>query len=449
MCRVLAVTALVALGALGCSGATDSATPTPERPNILIILTDDQPAQPETYRVMPQTMRLFRTGGTRYKNAVATTPLCCPSRASIFSGRYAHNHGVRDNDSATAFDATKSIQAVLQGSGYQTGLVGKYLNLITDDPPHFDHWATFADGIGGYKDPIFNVNGNVVETSLYSTTFIRRKALSFLGAFEQDDSAPWFLEIAPFSPHTPATPERRYADVRVPGWQTNPAREEKDLSDKPAFIRALTRDDPMKTKRLRNMQLRSLMSVDDLVDQVFSRLQERGEARNTLAFFMSDNGYFWYEHRVPYGKFLPYDEAVKIPFFARWPGNLAMSTVEQKIVANIDVAPTIYDAAGVAPDYVVDGQSIFRSQRSEIFLEFLFNPRQPQYPKWHSLWTPDSSYIRYYESEGKPGEYYGPNDPWQLENRYRDGISGNEPIDEAELDARLQQHSSCVGVECP
>ena len=85
----------------------------------------------------------------------------------------------------------------------------------------------------------------------------------------------------------------------------------------------------------------------------------------------------------------------------------------------------------------MDGQSIFQSDRSEIFLEYLLDPRQPQFLKWHSLLTPDSTYIRYYESEGKPREYYGPDDPWQLENRYRDGIPDNEPSDETDLDLRL------------
>ena len=144
-------------------------------------------------------------------------------------------------------------------------------------------------------------------------------ALDFLDTLEKDDSAPWFLEIAPFSPHRPATPQRRYSDAHVPRWHSNPAREETDLSDKPAFIRALASDNLREAKQFRNLQLRSLMTVDDLVGEVFARLREQGEARNTLAFFLSDNGMFWYEHRFTHGKSLPYDGAVKIPFFARWP----------------------------------------------------------------------------------------------------------------------------------
>jgi len=398
---------------------------------------------------MRETMRLFRARGTRFANAVATTPLCCPSRASIFSGRYAHNHGVRDNDSATAFDPTKSIQAKLNANGYQTALAGKYLNLITADPPFFDHWATFADGRGGFQNEAFNVDGDIIPTAQYSTTFIRDMALSFLDGFEESDEAPWFLEVAPFAPHLPATPEARYADAPVPRWKMNPARAERDLSDKPSFIRDLASTDPGRTKRFRATQLRSLMSVDDLVEAVFARLREQGEARDTLAIFMSDNGFFWYEHRLAYGKYLPYDEAVKIPFFVRWPGHISESTVDRRIVANIDVAPTIYEAVGIEPDYVVDGRSIFSSSRSVMFLEFLFNPRLPQFPKWHSLWTPDSTYIRYYESERKPREHYAAEDPWQLKNTYRDGIPNNKPAGQTELDGLLQQYATCEGSACP
>lgn len=420
--------------------------PPKDPPNILIILTDDQPAQPETYEVMPKTMGIFGTGGTYFPNGVVTTPLCCPSRASIFTGQYVHNHGVVDLYSAHAMDTTHTIQATLDGLGYQTAITGKYLNYAYDPPPHFDRWATFA-GSPSYNGGSFNVDGTLVTTSSYSTTFIRRRSIGILEDFEMSDSTPWFLEISTNAPHAPATPQAKYAGAPIPSWTTNPARDEEDLSDKPDFIAPFTQDNPRPVKRLRKKQLRALMSVDDLVGSVFSRLEKMGEADNTLAVFLSDNGFFWYEHRLGAGKRLAYDEAVNVPFFVRWPGRVEAGSVDPKVVANIDIAPTIYDALPTEPSYTVDGRSIFQSQRSEIFLEYL-DPQQP-YPKWHSLWSPGSTYIRYYESDGQPREHYDADDPWQLENVYRDGIDGNEPADEAALDLLLQQYSTCAGETCP
>jgi arylsulfatase A-like enzyme len=442
------ITLLLAAAAPAPTG--HAAPPPQERPNILIILTDDQPAQRDAYEVMPKTMQAFRKGGMKFRNGVVTTPLCCPSRASILSGQYVHNHGVTTNETGGghALDASHTIQATLQDNDYLTAFIGKYLNGL-NQPAYFDRWATFEAETPSYIDAPFNVDGDVVTSTGYSTTFMKRQSLRVLGDFESSDSRPWFLEIAPNAPHKPATPQRKYADAPVPRWSTNPARREKDLTDKPDFIAALATDDRSAVKRQRKNQLRALMSVDDLVGAVFSRLEETGEADNTLAFFLSDNGYFWHEHRLPATKRLPYDESVRVPFFVRWPGHISAGAVETKVVANIDIAPTVYEAVGVAPDYVVDGQSLFGSQRTEVFLEYLKDEETPRYPKWYALWSPASAYIRYYESDGRPREYYEAGDRWQLENVYRDGIPNNEPEDEAARDALLKQYATCAGTACP
>ncbi|MBA3429894.1 MAG: sulfatase-like hydrolase/transferase, partial [Actinobacteria bacterium] len=126
------------------------------RPNILIILTDDQRAT-GTMWVMPKTRAIFGSGGTRYNNAVATTPLCCPSRASIFSGRYAHNHGVVSNASAGALNQDLTIQAQLRRAGYRTAVAGKFLNGFPSSPPHFDRWAVHRGR--RYFDATFDLDG--------------------------------------------------------------------------------------------------------------------------------------------------------------------------------------------------------------------------------------------------------------------------------------------------
>ena len=157
-----------------CAPGGDAALSTSSGPNILLIVTDDQRAAVDTMSVMPKTRALFEDQGTNFPNYVVTTPLCCPSRSSIFSGRYAHNTGVQTNTDAAdvqAFDQQATIQAYLHEAGYQTGIAGKFFNTwpVGQDPPNFDRWAIFG---GGYVDPVFNVDGTVRIHPGYSTNVL-------------------------------------------------------------------------------------------------------------------------------------------------------------------------------------------------------------------------------------------------------------------------------------
>jgi hypothetical protein len=125
---------------------SSSSTSPHRRPNAFLIVTDDQRAM-GTLQAMPPTRRRFVRGGTRYRNAFTTTPVCCPSRASIMTGRYAHNTGVKTNAAGHLLAHATTIQRYLHDAGYRTGIFGKYLqgmNLATD-PPYFDKWATFLE----------------------------------------------------------------------------------------------------------------------------------------------------------------------------------------------------------------------------------------------------------------------------------------------------------------
>jgi hypothetical protein len=135
-----------------------SAQAVAEGPNILIILTDDHPVRNDFYSVMPETMRIFREGGRHYTNGVATTPLCCPARASLFSGQYVHNHGVIGNIAPGRFDPSETMQRELRAAGYYTALSGKFLNEWNSAPPDFDKWAMML-GQARYSNVDFNVNG--------------------------------------------------------------------------------------------------------------------------------------------------------------------------------------------------------------------------------------------------------------------------------------------------
>jgi arylsulfatase A-like enzyme len=416
------------------------AGPPEERPNVLLIVTDDQ-RQRGTLRVMPAVRRLFAKHGKTFDNAIATTPLCCPSRVSILTGQYAHNHGIKRNFEGREFRPGASMLGELRSVGYLTAISGKFLNGWGEwRAAPFDQYATTPLR---YEDVKFNVNGKRVLAD-YSTRFIGRKAIDFLEVFEEKDETPWFMQISPIAPHIPAEPERRYADAPIPRWHSSPASRETDLSDKPPYVRN-SRVEAWRVRDVRARQLRTLMSVDDMVADVFARMRDLEEGENTIAIFMSDNGWMWYEHRL-HDKRYPYEDSVRIPLLMRWPGYIGEGTTSKKIVANIDIAPTIYQAAGITPSYAVDGQSFFGSDRQHILLEHWPEDTE-EVPRWSGLWTPQSTYAKY---EGRQGfrEFYRDRDPWQLRNVYRDGVAGNEPTTKP-LDQLLRAYGSCAGATCP
>ena len=388
----------------------------------------------DSYEVMPSVFQ--EMNGTLFSNAVATTPLCCPSRASIFSGLYAHNHGVTDQSNGANLDQTHTLQYELQQAGYRTAIAGKFLNDWMDQPPYFDRWAVLLgdDGPYPYYGATFNINGVERVVDRYTTDFIARKGVAYLDKFELEDEAPWFMQLSPYAPHFPATPEPAYEDADVPRWIMTPATLEEDLSDKPPWLPVA---DKPTIRRLRRYRLRSLMSVNDLVEKVRERLRDLGEARDTIIIFMSDNGFLHYDHKSS-GKAVPYEQSVRIPLFVKWTGVFDRG-VDERIVANIDIAPTIYEAAGVTPAYIVDGRSLLTSDRARAFIEHLKAPHP-----WESFWHPEWTYARYEDFR----EFYGPDDPWQLLNLYGDDDITNDP-DHVVWDAELDAAAICGGPSCP
>jgi arylsulfatase A-like enzyme len=407
--------------------------------------------------VMPRTQRYFQRQGVEYPNGFAVTPLCCPSRSTILTGRYAHNTGVHNNGSVAQLDTTTMFPRLLQEAGYQTALVGKFLNgwPFEAAPPYFDRWAVG----GAYIDPTFNVNGSIVSRSGYVTTIQRRYALRFLRNFEADDAAPWFLYVAPNAPHAPWIAQERYADTPLPRWTGNPSLFEHDRSDKPPYVqnaRYFTIDDG---RQVRKPQLRTLMSVDDMVGAIFSKLGDLHERRNTLAFFLSDNGFLWADHHLGGArgtagqKRLPYTASVRIPFFVRWPGHFPTGTRDMRLTGTLDIAPTVLTAAGVPADPgkpPLDGRSLLDSDvRDRILLEYWHDNSAAWIPPWASLRTRNYQYIQYYDDDLATvtfREYYNLiDDRWQLRNLLHDGNPTNNP-DVAALSAQLAQDRVCQGV---
>lgn len=428
-------------------GATPTFARDTPRPNILIIVTDDQRAD-GTLEVMPQTSYWFERKGTTFSNAFATTPWCCPSRASIMTGQYVHNHGVRDNVHAELLDQRSTFQRYLQEANYKTGISGKFMNSwdVALDPPYWDRWA-ISDG--GYENFEVNEDGIQKVISTYSTHYASDKATEFLADFDRHDRRPWLMYVAPYAPHSPFKSEPVYESAPVPAWDGNPAVYEQDLSDKPAFPRrSVTLERALEMRRL---QLRTLMSVDDMVGRLFRTLGALGERRRTLAIFVSDNGHLWGEHGLT-GKLTPYTQSVGIPLLMRWPrGGVDPGATDPRLTANIDIAPTVLEAAEVEPErrYPIDGRSLRApGARDRLLLEFYGKP-QARIPAWGSLRTPGYQYTEYDFEGGFFAEYYNLRaDPWQLRNLLGDETAFNDP-EVRDISRQLAADRNCVGSSCP
>ena len=448
---VVAVAAALAAAVVPTAGGQ-----TDPRPNILLIVTDDQ-RPGETMKALKKTRRWLGRTGVTYPSAFVTTPLCCPSRGSILTGRFAHNHGVEDNQKPHRLDQDSTLQRYLHDSGYRTGFVGKYLNgwEPTRNPPHFDRWSLFSplEFAHGYRNNQFNINGGMKTVKTYSTDYLGKRARSVLRWFEGDDARPWFMLLWPFAPHGPFVPSKKYDDARVPRWQPSPAVLEADRSDKPAYLQTKFRS--LKTARnIRKDQLRMLMSVDDMIESVRRELGRLGERERTLVVFMSDNGYVWGEHGW-IDKRLPYTNSIQVPMLMRWAGHLPGGVIDPRLATNLDVAATLFDVAGVTPAHPLDGRSLLDAwDRDRLFFEYWFNG-ESTIPTWRSIRTRTAQYIETYaEGSGavESREYYDlVSDPFQLTNLLGDSDPLNDPpLDEvARLSLQLDRDRRCVGTAGP
>ncbi len=367
-----------------------SAASSDERPNVVLIVTDDQTLQEMSG--LPQTRGLVGGAGVTFSRFYVSYPLCCPSRASLLTGRYAHDHGVHGNTppngGAGVFNDAKTLPVWLHAAGYKTVHVGKYLNgyALTSAPfvpPGWDEWYGKLGRTNGvatenhYFDYSMYEQGPVGLPQLvnygqaepdYQTDVYREKAVDAIDRLGGPGAGePFYLSLDFGAPHFPYTPAPRHAGalrgVRLPRLT---AFNERNLRDKPKFMRIGTRGIPRKTKRRiatrRRLRLEQLLSVDEAISAVFEALARTGELANTYVIFTSDNGYFNGEHRIYKGKYLPQEPSSHVPMMIRGPG-LPAGATSAELGANIDIAPTILDLAGSAaqaqaPAGFVDGRSL-------------------------------------------------------------------------------------------
>lgn len=422
---------VVLLAATACDAPARATAVAP--PNIVVVLTDDQPVR--TLQLM-QHVQALRSTGVTFHRAIVTNPLCCPSRASILTGLYSHATGVYTNgDHADASiggyqafaangNLTRTVAVALDEAGYRTGLFGKFLNHYgpTDPiPPGWDEFHAFVDPNGAYYDydAVHSRAGRATDyrsygsdPAEYSTTVFGRRALRFLRA--QEAATPFFMLFTPFAPHGPRKPAPRDVDVSAPSDFRSPAWNERDVSDKPPYIRGLA---PIRRDLSAHWdhQYGSLESVDRWLGRFRAALRDRHLLGRTVFVFLSDNGFTWGDHRWNF-KRAPYERSIRVPFVISGPGipHRGIGTP----VSNVDLAPTLLDLAGVSAG-PFDGRSLLplftgdAFGRTAILLEHGRDAGH-EVPSYCGLRTPRWKYVAY--ADGFEELYDLERDPDELRN---------------------------------
>jgi N-acetylglucosamine-6-sulfatase len=351
------------------------------QPNIVLILTDDQrwdtvgathalPALAP--QVMPLVTSLIGNQGIKFSRSFTTTAVCVPARASLLTGKYAHNHGVLrntpPNGGCEAFDDSVTLATQMQGAGYRTALHGKYMNgyegMGTYIPPGWDDWCVFANIPPGYFAYELNVNGGIVpfgsSPADYSTDVLASLGVSFIED-AVSSGQPFMLVYAPCAPHSPFTPAPRHAGLfgSLPSWR--PANyNESNVSDKAPWLKAipqLSASVRALVDRQRKSYMETLLAVDEAVGTIVQALTGAGVLDDTLLIYASDNSYMWGEHRLR-AKEAPYDEAMRTPLMVRFPPLIETPRADNSLVLNVDLLPTILDVAGVPIPSGVNGESL-------------------------------------------------------------------------------------------
>jgi len=539
----LAAGLLAALCALllGPAQRAEARAPIKGRPNFVVIQTDDQtmselyaafrPGGGAEIQAMPYTLSLIADKGVTFNRYYVSYSLCCPSRVTLLTGRYAHNHNVRGNvppnggypGFAARSASTHNIANWLHGAGYRTIHIGKFLNGYGDAPyddgktvpPGWDAWHSVlhSDTEHLFYGYTLNDNGSIdgpfgdpgsLETReygkrddfgcpsapldgqpcFYETDVFNRMASEELGA--TPPGQPFYLQVDYTAPHgdfrRPAGPEpatrhyNSFEGVSLPHTRAQ-GLNEGNVNDKPTFIRQAPFLTPTELHTYRvdyAKSLESLRSIDEGVKGIIGTLGALHRLRSTYVIFTSDNGFFFGEHRLNGGKFLAYEPSTHLPFLMRGPG-IKPGTSSGELTANVDIAPTVLELAGVKPDASIDGRSMYpfahdpslRSGRPILFESFVetndveengggppSTPAQDRRRLAHpSIVAPPKDYYgirlgRYKYIEWPDGEkelYDLVKDPYELNNRVRN--ANFFPVRNF-LHAELLRLQTCIGRSC-
>lgn len=403
----------------------------PGAPDVVLIVTDDQ--RPDTLRRMHTVRHQLRAQGVRFTRAVAPTATCCPSRASIATGLFAHDTGVWGNNPPDGGwrsfyengNEERTLATALHARGYRTGLVGKYANGYAQSPvgfpsgyrpPGWDTFLTFADTTGAYYDyRLTDGSRHRWAAADYSTDVLGRRAARFVR--RTDAGQPLFLTFTPFAPHLPYRPASRHffrLAGQLPSYHPRSVTER--VADKPAFLRDRPRVPQHAVDYIRARQQEQLMAVDQAVARILRALAETGRLANTLVVYMSDNGLMIGDHHT-IGKNMPYRFATDVPLIVRWDGHAPAGTVDRRLAATVDVTETIAQATGAA--MTTSGLDLLGpAQRTDVVLEGRRWQRldgSVPHPAYCGLRTP--SYVFVHWADGFEELYDHVADPDETRNR--------------------------------
>ncbi|MFF3641338.1 sulfatase-like hydrolase/transferase [Streptomyces sp. NPDC002564] len=474
-------------GGGGGAGAAEERDGAPEahgapaaRPNIVWVLTDDLSSDLVDH--MPN-VRALRKEGMSFENYTVTDSLCCPSRSSLFTGKYPHNTGVFTNSPPDGgFDVfhrkgneDKTFATALQRQGYRTAMMGKYLNGYEPDmtvggeknyvPPGWDEWAVAGNGYKEY-DYTLNENGRTVDyghdAKDYLTDVVGAKGQDFVEEAVADKK-PFLLDISTFAPHGPATPAPQdrgtYRDLDLP---KSPAFDETP-TDAPGWLRdkkPLTRQQVQEITRTHRKRVRAVQAVDRMVGDLRKVLEAEGVADDTVFAFASDNGFHLGQYRLTPGKQTAFDTDVNVPLVVTGPGVEHGTT--GAIASNIDLCPTFTELGGGTPDPGADGRSLLPLLKGGTPQDWPTGaliehhgpnsaPDDPDKPRkgsgnpptYDALRTDRYTYVEY--RDGAHEFYDRGKDPDMLHNTY----AGLDPAVREQLAAAVAEMRDCEGAkEC-
>ena len=459
--------AFVSCGSGGGKASDQSVPYLPKLPNVgqprnvVFILSDDH-----RYDYMGFTERIpfletpnmdrMALEGAHLRNAFVTTALSSPSRASILTGMFSHQHTVVDN-SAPMPDGLIFFPQYLQKAGYQTAFFGKWhMGHDTDDPrPGFNHWESFR-GQGVYYNPTLNINGERVEykDSTYITDLLTEHAINWMK--QQKDEQPFFVYLSHKAVHGDYYPAKRhagcYANEKIPLPENfnMPRYGNKELPSidtktgkaasgaeyygedmRPDWLKAQRESwhgvdyayhgqEPWEAYVIRYCEL--LRSLDESIGAVLDYLEEAGLAESTLVIYMGDNGFAWGEHGL-IDKRQFYEESVRVPMLVRCPELCQGGMVIEQMIQNIDIAPTVLEMAGLQKPEHMSGTSFIPLMegkqthwRDRIFYEYYWEYEFPQTPTMHGVRTDQYKLIRYHGIWDTNEFFDLKNDPYETHN---------------------------------
>ena len=413
--------------------------------NVVFILSDDHRYDAMSFMghqfAETPNMDAMARNGVHLKNAFVTTSLCSPSRASILTGLYTFRHRVIDNNRLVP-EGTQFFPQYLQKAGYNTGFIGKWhMGGHHDNPrPGFDFWVSFK-GQGNYLPPnpnyTINVNGERVKQDGYITTLLTRYAIDFLKQQEESDK-PFFLYLSHKAVHANFTPEEKYEDRFAKKPFQRPASEAK-LSDNERNLPRWLLDQrnswhgvdfpyhsDLNIEQYYKRYCEALCSVDDSVGAVMDQLKKMGIYDETLVIYMGDNGFMFGEHGL-IDKRVAYETSIRVPMLMQCPDLFEGGSVVDKMVANIDIAPTVMEAMGLQKPPHMDGESFISLAqgkdvpwRDYFLYVYYWEKNFPQSPTVFSLRSDKYKYSTYYGLWDTDEFYDIQSDPMEQKNLIRD-----------------------------